>query len=115
MACFLVPMGEAIVVSTLQKTVGKGKSQRLKLNQLNALLWGGVSALAVEHALHGEIVPWPPFLTAMQNPQDTAAMLYEMGVVGIPMSLCVTLVWAIMLLVSMKMEKSLSLETDSTG
>jgi hypothetical protein len=100
MACFLVPMGEAIVTSIAQKTVGKEKARGWRLSWLNGMLWGGVVALAVEHALHGEIVPWPPFLTAMQNPQDTITMFYEMGVIGIPMAVAVTVVWIMMLIVT---------------
>lgn len=108
MACFLIPMGEAIVTTVVQKVVGKEKAENLRLGWLNGLLWGGVISLAVEHALHGEIVLWPPFLTAIQNPQDTAQMLREMILIGVPMALVVTLVWLTMVVFVRRPRLSLS-------
>lgn len=55
--------------------------------------------LAIEHVGHGEVVPWPPFLTAMKNPADTAAMLHEMATAGLAMAIVVTITWAIMVLI----------------
>ncbi|MBP5177008.1 MAG: hypothetical protein ILP02_00310 [Clostridia bacterium] len=66
-----------------------------KLQWLANLLWGGVLLLAFEHLWHGELVPWFPFLTAMNDPADTTAMLHEMATVGVTMSLLVTAVWGI--------------------
>jgi hypothetical protein len=71
----------------------KGLSWSKKLGWLQQLLWGGVALLTLEHIWHGEIVPWPPFLTAMSSPESTAEMLHEISTVGIAMSLFVTLVW----------------------
>ena len=104
MACFLVPMAEAVGVSIAQKAVGKEKAERWKLGWLGKLSWGGVALLAVEHALHGEIVPWPPFLTAMQSPEETATMLHEMAMIGIPMAVVVTVVWGVMGLMARRRE-----------
>lgn len=67
---------------------------------LNIMLWATVIALAVEHIWHGEIVPWFPFLTAMSDPADTSAMLYEMGTIGVGMVLAIFAVWAIMVFIS---------------
>jgi len=64
-----------------------------KLSWLAGLLWGGVFLLAFEHLWHGEVVPFPPFLTAMFSPEDTHAMLFEMATVGTAMSAAVTAVW----------------------
>jgi len=113
MACFLVPMGEAIVTTVVQKVVENkekkvgdewttktGLSWSRKLSWLNKLLWGGTILLAFEHIWHGEIVPWPPFLTAMENPADVAPMLHEMATVGVVMAVTVTAVWAIMVMVA---------------
>ncbi len=112
MACFLVPMGEAIVVSTLQKVIEKREEKASKariekglkwsqrLSWLNKLLWGGVILLTVEHIWHGEIVPWPPFLTAMQTPEETTALLHELSTLGVAMAIAVTAVWGIILLVA---------------
>jgi hypothetical protein len=112
MACFVVPAGEAIVTTIVQAVVKnkekKGEVQDLnktgltwskKLSWLNWMLWGGVILLALEHVWHGEVVPWPPFLTAMATPADTAAMLFEMSTIGVAMALFVTLIWGIMVLV----------------
>jgi len=113
MACFLVPMGEAIVTSVVQKVVENrekkvgeertkktGFSWSRRLSWLNKLLWGGTILLALEHIWHGEVVPWPPFLTAMNNPADVAPMLHEMATVGVAMAITVTVVWAIMVMIA---------------
>ena len=95
MACFLVPMALAIVTSIIQKTA-RSLAEKLKLGVLNALLWGGVILLAFEHVWHGEVVPWPPFLTAMANPADIPIMLHEMATIGTAMSAVVVGMWATM-------------------
>lgn len=112
MACFLVPMGEAIVTTVVQKVVEKkekkaeggtsplGLTWGRKLSWLNRLLWGGVLLLAFEHLWHGEIVPWPPFLTAISNPADVGPMLHEMATIGTGMAALVTIVWFIMVLIA---------------
>jgi len=64
------------------------------VNWLTTMIFGGAVGLAVEHYAHGEIVPWPPFLTAMGSPADTVAMLKEMAVVGMPMALALVAAWA---------------------
>ena len=68
-----------------------------KLMILAQLLWGGAFLLCYEHIWHGEVVPFFPFLTAMNDPGDTAEMLHEMGTVGVTMAVIVTVVWAIMM------------------
>ena len=52
------------------------------------------------HIWHGEVVPFPPFLTAMYNAADTSAMLYEMATVGVGMCVMVTVCWAIVTVVA---------------
>lgn len=109
MACFLVPMGEAIVTTVVQKVVERNEKKSgavkddtgrilwsRKLGWLNNMLWGGCLLLALEHMWHGEIIPWPPFLTAMQNPADIAPMLHEMATIGTGMAVFVTAVWIVM-------------------
>lgn len=128
MACFLVPMAEAIVVSVAAKVTEKKerknhpdisqkeynltaqselrmRSQHAltwsrKLGWLSKLLWGGVLLLAIEHIWHGEVVPWPPFLTAMNNPADIGPMFHEMATIGTGMAVFVTLVWVVMVLIA---------------
>jgi len=96
LACFLVPMVLAIITTIIQKASGR-LATRLKLTFLNTLLWGGVMLLAVEHVWHGEVVPWPPFLTAMANPINIPVMLYEMATIGTTMSVVIVLTWTITL------------------
>lgn len=92
MACFLVPMALAIITTTIQKTA-RSLAEKLKLGILNALLWGGVILLALEHVWHAEVTPWPPFLTAMTTPSDIPIMLHEMATVGTAMSTVVAFTW----------------------
>jgi len=110
MACFLVPMALAIITTLIQKTA-KNLAEKLKLWLLNALLWGGVILLALEHVWHGEVTPWPPFLTAMATPADIPAMLHEMATVGTAMSLVTVTTWGIILAISNYMPKIVALRT----
>jgi hypothetical protein len=113
MACFLVPAGEAIVTTVVQKVVENrekkvggergektGLNWSRKLGWLNKLLWGGTVLLALEHVWHGEVVPWPPFLTAMENPADVAPMLHELATIGVVMAITVTVIWGIMVTIA---------------
>jgi hypothetical protein len=120
MACFLAPAAEAIVVSVIKRREEKKEEairkntvlpaaaaiseSRIpwsrKLGWLTQMLWGGVFLLAIEHVWHGEVVPWPPFLTAMNNPADIRPMLMEILTVGGTMVLFVTAVWFVMTLVA---------------
>lgn len=144
MACFLVPMAEAIVVSVAiiiidskeRKTFDKeiiikglsdssqikshntlqtGLNLRRKLSWLNNLLWGGVLLLALEHLWHGEIILWPPFLTAMNNPDDIIPMLHEIATVGTSMAVFVTIVWAIMVFVAEQKAKHVPTKAQKTA
>lgn len=112
MACFVVPVAEAIVTTAVQKMIKKkgntgGNETALKFSEklgvLNGLLWGGSGLLAFEHIWHGEITPFFPFLTAASDPEQTAEMLKEMAVSGTSMALLVTAVWAAYVLISTKL------------
>ena len=125
MACFLVPMTEAIVMTVAQKVIEKKEKKAgaavvkseagyemektpfsKKLGWLNKLLWGGSALLAFEHVWHGEVVPYFPFLTpAGEEPEPVSEMLHEMGTAGVCMAVIVTVVWVGMLLVSKSLEK----------
>ena len=116
MACFIVPAVEAVAVTAAfvaakkheQKITAPARAQgeigekdvkitwSKRLSWLMALLWGGVLLLAFEHFWHGEVVPFPPFLTAMSSPEDTAEMLHEMATVGVSMAVTVTAFWGVM-------------------
>lgn len=66
-----------------------------KLGYLELTLFSGSFVLALEHILHGEVVPFPPFLTAASDPADTAEMLTEMGTVGVAMLAILVVAWAV--------------------
>ena len=121
MACFLVSGGEAIVVSAVRAAVKKNEIEKgiideagnqltdaskegicwtRKLGWLMNMLWGGVILLCIEHMWHGEVVPFPPFLTAMEDPTEIPVMLSEMGTVGVGMAVLVTVVWFIITVVA---------------
>lgn len=115
MACFLAPAAVAVATTVVQKVVAKKEraaaaegtagaeaakkttgrwTQRLRW--LNTMLWGGVVLLCLEHVWHGEVVPWPPFLTAMQNPADVGPMLQEIAIYGGIMTVVVLVAWGIL-------------------
>jgi hypothetical protein len=122
MACFLVSAAEAVVVTAAAKVIekkehapeetetvrnGEGAEEHVKhtpfsrkLKWLSSMLWGGSALLAFEHLWHGEVVPFPPFLTAASDPADTAVMLHEMSTVGVCMAALITAVWVGMVIVS---------------
>lgn len=114
MACFIVPATEAIVTTVANKIIKNkeksadknGKNSRFSahLSRLNGMLWGGSGLLAFEHLWHGEISPFFPFLTAASDPTDRAEMLHEMATSGSAMAVTVTAVWAVTVIVSMKLE-----------
>jgi len=128
MACFIVPGVEAIAVTAiyvaakkkeqknqLPKAAGNNAPAKAepsitwskRLSWLMGLLWGGVLLLAFEHFWHGEVVPFPPFLTAMATPEDTAEMLHEMATVGVSMAITVTAFWGVICAVAQAKVKSI--------
>ena len=125
MACFTVPAAEAIITTVAEKII-KSKEKKMalsgavntkpdaadttkislstKLGWLNKMLWGGSALLAFEHVWHGEVVPFFPFLTAVEN-GEASEMLHEMATAGVSMALLVTAVWGIMVGVTSLIEK----------
>ncbi len=122
MACFLVPAAEGIVSTVVTKAVKNKENSSAakesseitvrripfseKLSWLTKMLFGGSALLAFEHVWHGEVVPYFPFLTAMNDPSEMSQMLHEMGTVGVTMAVIITLVWGGMVAVSSSMEKA---------
>lgn len=134
MACFTVPVAEAIVTTVITKVV-EAKEKKAeksvdttqtmhyddkgfeavvtekkipfsrKLKWLNYMLWGGALLLIFEHVWHGEVVPWFPFLTNAANPEMASEMMREIATVGVTMAIAVTLVWAIIVGVVTLFEK----------
>ena len=67
-----------------------------KLGYLELTLFSGSFVLALEHILHGEVVPFPPFLTAASEGSEAVQeMLTEMGTVGVAMLAILLAAWAI--------------------
>lgn len=136
MACFVVPVVEAVITTVAVKVIEsrEKKAEMLeatdnnakyeiagkipfsrKLRWLSNMLWGGSALLAFEHIWHGEAIPWFPFLTAVGNPGDTAAMLHEMSTVGIAMAGLVTIIWLGMLGISVVMEKRINIAHENSN
>ncbi len=134
MACFTVPAAEAVVTTIAGKIIkAKEKKQGLsgavntkpesgepdkiswstKIGWLNKMLWGGSALLAFEHVWHGEVVPFFPFLTAVEN-GEASEMLHEMATAGVCMALLVTAAWGIMVGVVSMLEKK-SKNTDKSA
>ncbi|MDP3981087.1 MAG: hypothetical protein Q8Q33_06735 [Chlamydiota bacterium] len=94
MACFIAPVAAAIVTTKMTKKT----ASKYHLDWLNAMLWGGVIMLVVDHIAKGEISLYPPFLTV-----GIGEALLEILKVGLPMTLAVIGVWAMLvMIVSMK-------------
>jgi hypothetical protein len=101
MTCFLTPIATGIVTTVFRKKIPAA----LKIGWLNIMLWGGVAMLAIEHIAHGEVVFYPPFLTAMQNPADVPVMLQELATVGGSMTIAIVLAWIILVAITSKMPR----------
>ena len=118
MACFLVSATAAIGVGIAKYAVrhhenkfaletrepkeykfGSETKWSKKLAYLELMLFAGSFVLAIEHIIHGEIVPFPPFFTAVGE-GETIEMLKEMGTVGVGMLGILLVVWGIGVLVS---------------
>ena len=119
MACFVVSAVAAIGVGAAkyvvkhhekknELTVSEPKEYKFgsevkwskKLAYLELMLWSGSFVLAGEHVLHGEVSPYPPFLTAAgEGPEAVSEMLTEMGTVGVVMLAALVATWAIGVLV----------------
>ena len=122
MACFVVPMAEALVATAVSKVLIKKEEQKSmqeiedgfindtgscrigarQIKKLSNFLWGGSGLLAFEHLWHGEIMPYFPFLTAANNAADLPKMLHEMSTVGVTMAVVVTLFWGVLTFIEMK-------------
>lgn len=113
MACFIVSATAAIGVGVAKYVVrhhekknelkveepkeykfGSETKWSKKLGYLELMLWSGSFVLAGEHIFHGEVSPYPPFLTAAsEGPEAVTEMLTEMGTVGVAMLGALVLVW----------------------
>ena len=98
MACFIVPAAVGITTTVFKKKI----PEALHIGWLNLMLWGGVVMLVVDHIISGEVVLYPPFLTAMQTPAAVPLMLQEMATVGGLMTVAIVCIWAVAVFVTQK-------------
>ena len=101
MACFVVPLVQAVATSIWRKAAGKAVKDPSSgvlirnLPELEKMLWGGSVLLIVDHIINGEVTWRFPFFTALEVEGGWQVMLREMLTVGVPMSLVLTTVWII--------------------
>ena len=115
MACFVVSATAAVGVAAAKYIVrhhekknefnkvepkdvkfGSDVKWSKKLAYLELMLWSGSFVLAGEHLLHGEVSPYPPFLTAAgEGPEAVSTMLTEMGTAGVAMLGILVAAWAV--------------------
>jgi hypothetical protein len=104
------------MAAAIVTTIFRGKiPEKYHINWFNTLVWGGTAGLALEHIAHGEIVPYPPFLTAMTNPADMTVMFHEVMTIGVAMLLVCLATWAIMLYVAWYIEHSAKIKAKQTA
>ena len=108
MACFIVPLVQAIGTSIYRKAAEKSihnpEANPLLRNvpALEKMLWGGSVMLIVDHVINGELTWRFPFFTALGETGGWGIMAREMLFVGVPMALVLTLVWAVYVLLKEK-------------
>ena len=90
MACFLIPMALGIVTLAL----GRAFPKRLHIGWLSMMLWGGVAMLGAEHFVHGEMMPYPPFLNI------GIETLPEIFTVGTTMAASTIFAWSILVFIN---------------
>ena len=100
MSCFIVPLAQAVVTSSIRKSNEKNNRSdhsafARHLPALEKMLWGGSVMLIVDHIINGELTWRFPFFTALELEDGGAVMLREMLTVGVPMSLILTAIWAV--------------------
>ena len=98
MACFIVPLTQAIATTAYRKhvaTTGKDTFVTRNLKTLEQMLWGGSLMLVLDHIINGEVTYIYPFFTALATEGGGMVILREMLTVGVPMSVLVTAVWAV--------------------
>ena len=81
MACFIVPLTQAVATTVYRKVTKQSDTfVGRNLRTLELMLWGGSMMLLVDHLINGELFAWN---------------LREVLTIGVPMSVVVTAVWAI--------------------
>ena len=96
MACFIVPLTQAIATTVYRKSTEKVQKDNFlhrNLKTLEMMRWGGSLMLILDHIINGEVIWRYPFFTALELEGGGLVMLREMLTVGVPMSVLVTLDW----------------------
>ena len=104
MACFIVPLVQAVATTAYRKRMEKTQAEPAQTNYsalqkhlptLEKMLWGGSLMLIVDHIINGEVTWMYPFFTALESEGGWQTMLQEMLTVGVPMSVIVTVAWVV--------------------
>ncbi len=101
MACFIVPLTQAVATTMLRRKNRNNQSVSTnawlaELPKLELMLWGGSVMLIFDHIINGEVTMQYPFFTALNATGGAMTMLKEMLFVGLPMSLAITGIYCIM-------------------
>jgi len=99
MACFLMAMGLGSITTAFRNRF----PEKLHVEWLNLMLWGGSAMLIVDHIANGEIIASFPFFTAVRD-GNTMAMLAEVATLGTAMVAACIGIWLGMVWVSNKRE-----------
>ena len=105
MACFIVPLVQAVATTVYRKrhaaeiAAPDASALKYRIPDLEKMLWGGTLMLVVDHVINGELTWRFPFFTALDQVGGGNMMLHEMLAVGVPMSLALTAAWLVWALV----------------
>ena len=106
MSCFLVPLAQAVVTSAYRKFNSKSISESASIKHhiaaLEKMLRGRSVMLIVDHILSGELSWRFPFFTAFNEVGGAEVFFRELLGVGVPMSLAISVVWAVYAFVKMR-------------
>lgn len=113
MGCFVAPVTEAVIVTaaalvvrakekkTMDKSQALAKEEKkeyvsTRLFRLVKLLFGGSVLLIFEHIWHGEVVPYFPFFTAVNEGEEAVVEMWqEIATAGVSMAVLCTAVWGV--------------------
>lgn len=94
LACFITPLLAALILSVVNRRQWRWRD---RFSLLTILMWGGAAALITDHVLTGELVPWPPFLTAWNPAHGLTMLLEEILFVGGTITSSIFAVWGLAL------------------
>ncbi|MEM4718113.1 MAG: hypothetical protein QXE81_05075 [Desulfurococcaceae archaeon] len=98
MACFITPLSIGLLIKVIRRFLLKELS--IRFDALETMLIGGSLVLMIEHILNGEIVAYPPFLTAASSPEYMPILIREITIVGGSMTIAVVATWIVVFAIS---------------